>query len=183
MMMTLFTKLLEMAEAVNDEIPRAMVREAIGASDLELRGLVFSMIHNHQIRNRIKPSLEMVDFQELHLSYLPDCIKLPIESDWCDSPYLAGHAIVAWFRHLWQQKLENMEYLVVWKHTLANLYIQGDKAVQDVVINGIMEHLFQDDEIRFFFNDWRGHVILKRAYNMSLPSTSGILKGDNQSWS
>lgn len=180
--MTLFNQLLGMAEAVNDEIPRTLVRQAIGARDLELSGLVFSMIHNHKIRNRIKPPLEMVDFQELHLSYLPDCIKSPTVSDWCESPYLAGHAIVAWIRHLWQQQLKTSDYLVVWKHTLAKLYIQGDEAVRDIVINGIMEHLFQVEDIRFFFNDWRGHAILERAYNMSLPSASGISEADDQ-WS
>jgi len=138
------------------------------STDLEVRGALYSMITDSERARRIKPALQFEDYYAFVLDYLEQCIEQGPEGEWVDSRYLAGHQLVAWIVDFWNNKEVPRLRLAEIKHRLAELYKRGDEDVRDAVLNGVLEHLFENRELASYFKDWERDPALARVYDDAL---------------
>lgn len=123
------------------------------------------MITDKERSQHIKPSLETRDCYDFIVTYLEECIVKDPDTEWTDSRYLAGHALVAWINSFWNDQTFPRQRLTEIKERLAALYKNGDDHVRDGVLNGVLEHLFERPSLAKFFKDWKDDPILSKAYS------------------
>ena len=54
------------------------------------------------------------------------------------------------------------------KSRLARLYKSGDIDVRECIVNGILEHLFERNDVAAYFIDWKADSELGQAYDDAL---------------
>jgi hypothetical protein len=150
------------------EIPKSRVLEWMRSPDLQVRGALYTIIADAERAKHIRPPLQFEDYYGFVLEYLEQCIKENPDGEWSDSRYLAGHALVAWIFDFWNNEAVPRAKLTEIKHRLADLYRRGDKGVRDAVVNGVLEHLFENRQLATYFGDWRNDPVLGRAYKDAL---------------
>ena len=154
-------------------ISQDMVKEWMGSTDIEVLGVVSSYILEKQYIKRIEPHLTFDDVHPFIISYFERCLLENPDGDWTDSSYEAAWSLVSWFRYLWSEKENHMKEIENFKKWLGNLYKNGDERLQDCIVNGTVEHLFEDKKIKAFFKDWLGDPILNKAYTLAADWSSG----------
>jgi hypothetical protein len=56
------------------------------------------------------------------------------------------------------------EVLKELRNWLGQLYREGDKGVRTCIVNATLEHLFEQEEIRNFFSNWKNDDVLAVAH-------------------
>lgn len=165
-------KAIEAAFDVHDrdriDVPKSQVLEWMLYSDLEVQGALYSMIADTNRAKYIAPRLDTDDYFRFVLPYLEECVLKDPTGAWVDSRYVAGRQLVAWIIHFWNDKRFSRERLVEIKSRLADMYERGADDVRNGVVNGVLEHLFENRELRVYFEDWKDHPILGAAYKRAL---------------
>ena len=155
-------------------VARAQILGWMRSSDIEVRGALYSKITNTECIKHIEPPLQFDDYFDFVIPYLEQCIEQDPDGDWSDSRYLAGHALVGWIKDFWNRKNEvPREKIAEIKDRLANLYRRGDGGVRDGLINGVLEHLFENRELARYFKDWERDPVLAHAYSEASLWTEG----------
>jgi len=150
------------------EIPKSRVLEWMRCPDMEVRGALYSMISNSERAGYVNPILEFDDYYGFVLDYLEQCIEQNPDGEWADSRYLAGHQLVAWIVDFWNNKAVPRAKLAEIKRRLGDLYRRGDEGVRDGVLNGVLEHLFENRQLANYFKDWESDPGLARVYSDAL---------------
>jgi hypothetical protein len=161
-------------------VPKSRVLEWMRSPDLEVRGALYSMITDAERAARIKPALQFEDYYAFVLDYLEQCIEEGPDGEWTDSRYLAGHQLVAWINNFWNNEAVPRARLTEIKHRLANLYKRGDEDVRDAVLNGVLEHLFENRQVANYFSDWERDPALARVYDDALLWRKKKLGGESR---
>jgi hypothetical protein len=143
----------------------------MNSHDLEVKGCIYIMILDEKRASQIKPHLTFDDYYGFAIPYLLRCISEGPDLEWAEPRYLAGHALVGWFVHLWNDKAIPRKRLASIKDRLARLYEQGDEGVKDAVVYSVLEHLFERRDIAKYFADWRADQVLGLAYENALMWT------------
>jgi hypothetical protein len=144
------------------KVSRSELMKWMSAESLDVRGAVYSLITNRTFSARIEPALDFVDFCDFATAYLKDCIEHNPDGEWTDSRYLAGHQLVQWFMELrGRGESKRLSGLV---EGLADLYRGGDSGVRDGIVNGLLEHLFENKGFSELFKGWHKDGELAEAY-------------------
>ena len=151
--------------APDQEVPKSRVLEWMGCPNLNVRGALYSLITDAACARLVKPALEFDDYYAFVLDYLEQCIERNPEGEWVESRYLAGHQLVAWIVDFWGNEAVPRSKLAAIKSRLAELYKRGDEDIRDAVVNGVLEHLFENRSLAKYFRDWEADPILASAYS------------------
>lgn len=149
----------------------------MGVPDLEVRGALYSKIANAECAKHVDPPLQFDDYFHFVVPYLEQCIEQNPDGEWAESRYLAGHALVAWVIDFWNNKEVPREKLADVKRRLGDLYRRGDEGVRDGVLNGVLEHLFENRQLADYFKDWKTDPVLGRPYSDALLWAKTKLSG------
>jgi hypothetical protein len=150
------------------DVPKAQVLAWMESPDLDVRGALYSVIADADLVTRVKPALGFDDCFDFVVSYLEQCMVEDPKSEWADSRYSAGRQLVTWIIHFWESKEIPREKLLEIKGRLAALYTEGDEDTQDALVNAVLEHLFEKQELVAFFEDWKDDRNLAKAYGDAL---------------
>ena len=71
---------------------------------------------------------------------------------------------MAWFGGLWDDPSIAKSALSEIKDQLRKLYLEGDSDVRLALIQGTLEHLFENASVCEFFADWLSDPELQKAY-------------------
>jgi hypothetical protein len=71
---------------------------------------------------------------------------------------------LGWFAFLWDDPAVSLSVLSEAKNQFRKLYLDGDMDVRLAVVQGVLEHLFENSSVREFFSDWLNDPNLGRAY-------------------
>jgi len=153
---------------------RMMRNEAIHAhevvawmqsGDLELQGAAFETLTGHPLVGTVDADVA----NDFLFQYLVAALIAETEppSVFGLSPYLAGHEIAGLYRRF-RQKGYAPRWLARMRDELARLYISGDSRRKDVVVNGVVEHIFEEPACRGDFEGWKRHPVLGKAYSDAL---------------
>jgi hypothetical protein len=66
-------------------------------------------------------------------------------------------ALANWFKGLTNDQTVPRQALSEIKQSIQNLWDRVDQAVRDGILNGALEHIFEDPDARQLFDDWRQH--------------------------
>lgn len=156
----------------NHVISLELVKKWMGSTDIEVLGVVSSYILKKEYTKRIEPHLSFNDVHPFIVSYYERCLLENPDGDWTDSSYEAAWSLVNWFRHLWSEKENRMKEIENFKKWLGNLYKNGDERLQDCIVNGTVEHLFEDKKVKAYFKDWQDDSTLNKAYTLGAEWSS-----------
>lgn len=145
-------------------IPKERVLHWMDSDDIQAMGAIFAYITEIPYANRITPPLSFAEIHPFVMRYFEQCIHEDPQMAWADSRYSAAGTLVNWFGELWRDPQVPREALKEIKNLLARLYRLGDENVRDAIVNGALEHLFENKEFSRFFTDWQFDPILKNAY-------------------
>jgi len=158
------TKILEQFDK-SGPVPRRIVEEWMQAEDIEVLGAVFAFITEKRCFDRITPPLSLHSCLSFVMKFCGRCIIEDPKGEWSCTRYLAGAELVNWLVYVWSNKNVPTHELHRVKEWLANLYKAGDKDVKICIVQSILEHLFEHEEIREFFRDWLSDPQLRPAYD------------------
>jgi len=145
-------------------VSKTKVLEWMRSPDIEVRGALYSKIRDAALAKRIEPPLQFEDYFNLVVPYFEQCIEHDPDGEWSHSRYLAGHEFVSWILDFWNKKDVPREKLAEIKHRLGDLYRRGSEDVREGVINGVLEHLFENRQLANYFKEWESDPVLGRAY-------------------
>jgi len=153
------------AEDWDQPIPRSEVDQAISSEDLEIGGAAYEIVSEDRRRRWIDPPLSSEALQLLAMSYLGRCIEQDPKGDWCLSRYEAAWEAQRWILDNWEAEERSEQSLAKWKKWMEHLYRIGDGKIRRAVVDGILEHLFEEQDIQQQFKDWSADPQLETGYN------------------
>jgi hypothetical protein len=149
------------------QIPLSEVREWMKSRSLHERGCLFGFLTRPQESAKIEPRPDLAEVDAFVQSYLRDCIEINPDSEWTDSSYEAAWAICNWIRWL-RRDPENDDLVSGWVKLLEELIGIGDSRVRSVIVNGTLEHLFQEKRLRKLFAHWQKDPSLRAIFEEAM---------------
>jgi hypothetical protein len=151
---------------------RSRLMELMGSDDPEVLGIVYSFINSERAK-MVGPPLIFGDYHLFTLRYYERCLREDPDGDWSDSRYSAGWDLVNWFAILWRDNDIPKRSLNEIKDMLARLYTEGDDELRTCIVTATLEHLFEQEPIRKFFDDWKSDPVLALAYSEAIQWREG----------
>jgi hypothetical protein len=153
-------------------IPAATVRKWMSTTDPEVRGATSSLLYVYRHYRRITPPLDFDEAFDWLLQYWEFCLRSNPKGEHVDGRWSAGNDMMFWFVGLWDEGADR-KYFERIKALLANLYVTGQRNLKVCIEQAVVEHLFEREEIREFFADWKDHPRLGPAYEAGLEWALG----------
>lgn len=145
-----------------DVVPLVDIQKWMASGDIEILGFTYALLHDR--RFRIEPPIAITEYVTFTKHYYERCFRENPDGDWSDSRFTAATDLVNVFASLWRDPSVPRSFPQELKLWLANLYKTGDGAFRDCIIQATLEHLFEQEEIRGFFSDWKSDPELSAAY-------------------
>lgn len=165
-------KTLETVDTGSAPIPEAEVHRWMSGNDPEVLGAAYSLLRNAKLVRRVTPPLSFDEVFAFFLRYYEFCLKNDPRGDWVDDRFTAGCDFVTTFVSLWDEGRDR-RYFQEMKALLRRLYLEGPGELQESIEQAIIEHLFEREDIRDFFSDWRDDARLKPAYDAGVLWVEG----------
>jgi hypothetical protein len=163
---------VKMAESEHSAVPASEVRLWMSSSDPEVLGATYSLLMNEKLAQRVTPSLSFDEVFAFLLRYYEFCLREDPHGERIDGRFTAGSDFVRVFVSYWDERLDK-KYFEEMKSLLRRLYLEGPVELQDSIEQAIVEHLFEREDIRDFFSDWRDDPRLKPAYDAGVLWVEG----------
>lgn len=130
--------------------------------DVEVRGAVYEL--TSKAWNRILPEITMKEQCSFMLHYLIDCIRDNYQdTEWSLSGLEAAWQFASWLKHL--NKTPEAEAIIATAaRELTAMYRTGDAELKDRIGTGALEHIFEVENLRKFFQEWQSDPELKKEY-------------------
>lgn len=148
-----------------DTLSLTDLRRWSASEDIEVLGFASAMIHD--ARFHIEPPLTPDEYARFVMLYYGRCLKEDPQGQWADTRYSAGTAVVNVFASLWRDSRVPRQVTEKLKAWLRRLYVEGDDQVRTALVTACLEHLFEQEDIRDFFSDWRTDPSLSGAYTQA----------------
>ena len=137
------------------------------SEDLRVLGALYVL--TDKAWDRIQPPLDKDATCAFILRYYMRCIQEgPSSEEFVLSRYEAAHAMARWIKHLWGKRPETDTDLQQVTTTLKQAYLQGNDAVKGGLVNGVLEHVFEERDLVELFQDWKQDGRLRCAYDAAL---------------
>jgi hypothetical protein len=138
------------------------VRNWFKSADIEILGFAYSLVND--ARFRIEPPLSINEYKDFAVHYYGRCFREDPEGEWSDSRHSAGTDLVNLFASLWRDPGTPRCILKELKDWLGHLYQEGDGDARQCLVQATLEHLFEQEDIRNFFSDWKNDPVLAAAH-------------------
>jgi hypothetical protein len=131
----------------------------------EALGALHAYLTKNTYSERVLP---MVSAEE-RWGILSKCYSLSLRNnptgEWSLSRYEAMWAFAGWYSSLWSlPETTSAALRQQGKSWFRDEYLQGSDESRVAMVNGALEHLFEDKRISKYFDDWRQHPLLSSAY-------------------
>lgn len=158
------------------EIRLADLERWMESSDIEVLGAVYTITSEMRTFSKISPPPDAETCDQFALSYIERCIRHNPHGEWASTRYEAAYDAMTWFEALWAETAGTSAILKGLRETLARLIMERDAEVQDCIVTGVLEHLFQNRKIQEFFAGWAEQEVLNDIYKEGCELASGFLK-------
>jgi hypothetical protein len=132
------------------------------SGDIETLAFIHNLIT--ETRFRVEPAISIAEYVRFTKHYYERCIRENPDGEWSVPRYIAGGELVNIFASLWRDPLVPRSVLEDLKVWLARLYREGDQDLRTCIVQAILEHLFEQEQIREFFADWLNDEVLAVAH-------------------
>jgi hypothetical protein len=152
-------------------VPRRDVRRWLkDAKDTEAQGALCSYLLDSHYASRVTPPLEFEDFHPFVSDYFLRCVREDPQGAWSDSRYIAGIALANWFKGLNNDRTVPRDALLDIKQSIQDAWDRADAATKDGILNGALEHIFEEADARRLFDDWQYDPRYADAYRAACES-------------
>lgn len=145
-------------------ISDSQVRNWMRSEDADILGATYAFLSNAAQVQRVSPPLPFEEVFHFMLRYYEFCFRNDPKSRWANSRYSAGWDLAGWFSQMWDQE-ENKKYIHQVKSFLERLFVTGTPELRRCIEHSVIEHLFEREPIRKFFEDWAHNPQLRPAYD------------------
>jgi hypothetical protein len=145
-----------------DVVACSDVQRWMASTDIEILGFTYALLSDRRIR--IEPSVPLDDYVRFVKLYYERCFRENPDGEWSDSSHSAGMGFVNLFAHLWRDMSVPRSVLDDLKVWLGRLYKEGDPDIRICIVQATLEHLFEQEQLREFFSDWKDDKILAVAH-------------------
>lgn len=143
-------------------IPKDQVLAWMTDDDLETRGAVYLL--TDRAWSRIQPALTKDEQCSSMAAYLLECLETnPTSGNLVHSGYEAAWELAAWLKHL--DDISGTEDVL--QHVaqeIERIYRSADSKTKDRIMAGLLDHAFEQKNLRRFFAHWLYDPALRRAY-------------------
>jgi hypothetical protein len=148
-----------------DTVEYSDVQSWMASGDIEILGLTHHLLSDR--RFRIEPSVPIRDYITFTKHYYERCLLENPDGAWSDSRHSAGMDLVNLFAHSWRDSSVPRSVLDDLKVWLGRLYKDGDPDLRISLVQATLEHLFEQKQIRRFFDDWKNDEVLAVAHEQA----------------
>jgi hypothetical protein len=145
-----------------DTVAFSDIQRWMATSDIEILGFTRALLSDR--RFRIEPPVPRDDYIEFTKHYYERCLLEDPDGDWSDSRHSAGMDLVNLFAYWWRDSSVPRPVLDDLKAWLGRLYKDGDPDLRISMVQATLEHLFEHEQIRKFFSDWKHDEVLAVAH-------------------
>ncbi len=156
--------ILDKLGSQENTIPVERIREWMRRPEIEVQAAVFDLVMSAERVKKLVPYLTFEDYRSFIPKFLGRCIVENPPTDLTLSRWEAAYEFLAWFGGLWDDRSIAKSALSEIKDQLRKLYLEGYSDVRLALIQGTLEHLFENASVREFFADWLSDPELKKAY-------------------
>ena len=139
------------------------VQRWMESTDIETLGFTHHLLSD--TRFRVEPPISVAEYVRFTKRYYERCLRENPDGEWSSPSYIAGGELVNIFASLWRDSSVPRPILEDLKSWLGELYKQGDTKLRKCLIHGTLEHLFEQEVIRKFFDDWIDDRVLSVAHS------------------
>lgn len=148
----------------NTSIPKERVVQWMASDDLETLGALHAFLSKGNHLGRVSPSLSREDLAGFAMRYFEKCLRQNQEGEWAHGRYAAAWDIASWFGALWKRGSAESALLDQIKDWLAKLYKGADAELKRCIVDGALEHMFENKAVRTFFAEWKADPELATAF-------------------
>ena len=160
------SQVLAIAESEwNKPIRKSDVLKWMKEDDIEILGALQDIITEESKVKLIDPPLERAEIDQFFGRYFERCIRENPQGEWALSRYMAAHELNRWFLDLWEERPKSDSFLKGWKKWFEKLYRGADETIKRAVVDGSLEHLFEEKGVSEFFADWKKDAELSTAFD------------------
>ncbi|MCE5230592.1 hypothetical protein LLG95_13505 [bacterium] len=146
---------------------RKAILDIMADSDLNRPSLLIAMMSNSDVLEKMESCFSFEEITDLHFEFAKRCIIQNPDGVTAPNRYIAAHELVNWLIELKRSHEEKIvNDFVYWLECFYKEFIL-DEDVKICIITGILEHLFEDVDIRLKFLYWRDDPMLVEAYKMA----------------
>lgn len=148
-------------------IPQWQVLAWMQSEELRVLGAVYVL--TDKAWGRIQPTLAGDTICAFILRYYIRCIvEGPQSEDFVLSRYEAANTMAEWIKHLCNKRPETDTLLQQVAATLRTAYLNGQEEIKECLVNGVLEHVFEERDLVALFEDWKWDGRLSGAYEAAL---------------
>jgi hypothetical protein len=147
-----------------DRISADLLRKWMRRPEIEVQAAIYDLVTSSERVKNVVPALTFEDYLAFMPAFFSRCLVENPSTELTLSRWEAAMEFMAWFSNLWDDPSVNKSILAGAKNQLRKLYLEGDADVRLALIQGTLEHLFENASVREFFTDWLNDPILQKAY-------------------
>jgi hypothetical protein len=147
-----------------DTIPVERLRDWMRRPEIEVQAAIYDLVTNSERVKKVVPDLTFEDYLAFMPAFFSRCIIENPNTELTLSRWEAAMEFMGWFGNLWDNSSVHKSVLSEAKGQLRKLYQEGDSDVRLALIQGTLEHLFENASVREFFADWLSDPELRKAY-------------------
>lgn len=157
-------KLNSLGGRKGDIIPVELLRAWMRRPEIEVQAAIYDLLTSSERVKKLVPDVTFEDYVIFKPKFFSQCIIENPDSEVTLSRWEAAMEFLGWFGYLWDDPSVDRSVLTEAKDQLRKLYLEGDSDVRLALIQGTLEHLFENASVRDFFADWLNDPILQEAY-------------------
>jgi hypothetical protein len=148
------------------------VRSWARSGDVELMGAAFDALESSEL---IDGDIDGVEADRFLITYLVLVMEdRGVASEVFEMPpYIAGHELAHLYKHWRGRESPPDDGLKHIRGELSRLYLSGDEKQRRRVVDGVLEHIFEDPSCRADFELWRDDPVLGRAHQEAMEWIEG----------
>lgn len=151
----------------NSSISKERVERWMRNDSIEVLGAAYTLLIDPASYMRIEPRFTLEEKLPFVMRYLERCIKENPQGEWSHTQYEAGWEILDWFMDYWRDPAVSRNVIADIKSWLEEMYKFGNDETRECIVNATIEHLFEIEDIRAFFEDWAKDPLLVGAYEQA----------------
>jgi len=148
----------------SDIIPVERLRGWMHRPEIEVQAAIYDLVTSSERVEKLVPDLTFEDCLAFMPAFFSRCITENPNTELTLSRWEAAMEFLGWFGNLWDDPSVHKSVLSEAKDQLRKLYLEGDSDVRKALIQGTLEHLFENASVREFFADWLSDPELQEAY-------------------
>lgn len=145
-------------------VAKARVIDWAKSDDIETLGALYAFLMKSNYAARVQPPLTFRELWSFLARYYERCFREDPNGNWANGRYPAAWDFASWFARQTKTSTVDRTELGRVKDWLGGIYKSADEPLRRCIVDGALEHLFENRDIVKLFSDWKSDPQLAVAY-------------------